>query len=214
MEREGSRCARAMCRATLGIALCGGLLVAAGRSFAQEIIFPLPASQADVAPAVVADTTVTRAGTAVMKAPFGATARALRDSLVALARAQLGRRYVLGGESPTHGFDCSGLVRYLARALSIDVPRTAAMQASVGEEVPKDTSRLRPGDLITFGKGKRASHIGIYVGDGRFIHASSAAGRVVESRLDRPPARRVKPWRGVRRILVSTDSAAAENNAS
>ncbi|HEU4565016.1 MAG TPA: NlpC/P60 family protein, partial [Gemmatimonadaceae bacterium] len=82
------------------------------------------------------------------------------------------------------------------------------------EEVPKDTSRLRPGDLITFGKGKRASHIGIYVGDGRFIHASSAAGRVIESRLDRPPARRVKPWRGVRRILVASDSAEAGPDAS
>jgi cell wall-associated NlpC family hydrolase len=134
-------------------------------------------------------------------AAFSASALSLRDSLVSMARAQLGRRYVLGGESPDRGFDCSGLVKYLAAALNLRLPRTAAQQASSGDSVPKDTASLRPGDLLLFGSGKRISHIGIYVGEGRFIHASSSAGRVVESRLLRPPARRIKPWRGVRRVV-------------
>ena len=146
---------------------------------------------------------------AAASASMNATAMSLRDSIVALARAQVGKRYVLGGASPARGFDCSGLVQYLAAALKLDVPRTAAEQSSrAGREVAKDPSRLRPGDLLTFGSGKRASHIGIYVGDGKFIHASTAAGRVVESRVDRQ-GRGIKPWRGVRRLLADTDSGKA-----
>jgi cell wall-associated NlpC family hydrolase len=143
-------------------------------------------------------------------AAFSASALALRDSLVSLARAQLGRRYVLGGETPDRGFDCSGLVRYLTSALNLKLPRTAAQQASAGAAVPKDTASLQPGDLLLFGSGKRISHIGIYIGEGRFIHASSAAGKVVESRLLRPPARRIKPWRGVRRVVPDSAVATAE----
>jgi cell wall-associated NlpC family hydrolase len=144
-------------------------------------------------------------------AAFSASALSLRDSLVSMARAQLGRRYVLGGETPERGFDCSGLVKYLASALNLQLPRTAAQQASSGAPIPKDTASLRPGDLLLFGSGRRISHIGIYVGEGRFIHASSHAGRVVESRLLRAPARRIKPWRGVRRVVsdsVATPAAA------
>jgi cell wall-associated NlpC family hydrolase len=144
-------------------------------------------------------------GAAGRPAPFSAfseSATALRDSLVSLARAQVGKRYRLGGASPESGFDCSGLVRYIAGALGVDVPRTAVRQASAGAPVPADPARLRPGDLVTFGE-KGVSHIGIYVGNGRFVHASSVAGRVVESRLDRPRAPLIKPWRGVRRLLVA-----------
>lgn len=136
------------------------------------------------------------------------TAR-LRDSIVALARAQVGARYVLGGTSPDRGFDCSGLVRYLAQALKLDVPRTANEQSRAGAAVTRDPARLRPGDLLTFGSGKRVSHIGIYVGDGKFIHASTAAGRVVESRVDRKGLG-VKPWRGVRRLFADADSGRGE----
>jgi cell wall-associated NlpC family hydrolase len=131
----------------------------------------------------------------------------LRDSLVALARAQVGTRYVLGGTSPTKGFDCSGLVRYVMGALRVDLPRTAAQQATRGLAVVRDTTRLRPGDLLTFGKGKRGvSHIGIYVGNGRYIHASSGAGQVIESDIGRSESSLVRAWRGVRRVVAGTDS--------
>ncbi|HEU4584588.1 MAG TPA: C40 family peptidase, partial [Gemmatimonadaceae bacterium] len=120
---------------------------------------------------------------------FNESARSLRDSIVTLARAQVGKRYVYGGESPSRGFDCSGLVQYVAAALHIRLPRTARQQAHVGDAIPADTSRLLPGDLLTFGNGKSITHIGIYVGDGRMIHASTAAGKVIETKLIRPPAR-------------------------
>ena len=133
-------------------------------------------------------------------ASFNESARSLRDSIVALARAQIGKRYVYGGESPSRGFDCSGLVQYVAAALHIRLPRTARLQAHAGDAIPPDTSRLLPGDLLTFGNGKTITHIGIYVGDGRMVHASTAAGKVIETKLLRPPARGIKPWRGVRRL--------------
>lgn len=142
-------------------------------------------------------------------ASFNLAALALRDSLVSLARAQLGRRYRYGGETPERGFDCSGLVQYILAAFDVRVPRTAARQAGVGLEVVRDTSRLRPGDLLTFGDGRRIEHIAIYVGDGRMVHASSAARRVVETPVDRAPRGLIKPWRGVRRIVFAADSAAA-----
>jgi cell wall-associated NlpC family hydrolase len=114
---------------------------------------------------------------------------------------------VLGGTSPNAGFDCSGLVKYVMAALRVDLPRTAAQQARVGLEVSRDMSRLRPGDLLTFGKGKAGvSHIGIYVGQGRYVHASSVAGRVIESDVNRTGSPLIKAWRGVRRVVAGTDS--------
>jgi cell wall-associated NlpC family hydrolase len=145
--------------------------------------------------------------------PFEAmsnSAQSLRDSIVSLARAQIGTRYKLGGITPEKGFDCSGLVKFVMSALNLDVPRTAKQQSKVGLAIVRDTSRLLPGDVLTFGRGKKGvvSHVGIYVGDGRFVQASSAAGRVVETPLDRPSSPRIKVWRGVRRLLPD-DSASA-----
>ena len=140
---------------------------------------------------------------------MSASALSLRDSVAALARAQIGTRYRYGGDSPERGFDCSGLVQYVMARLRMALPRTALQQASLGVVVERDTSQLRPGDLLTFStrESGSVSHIGIYVGHGRFVHASSVAKRVIESRLDRPPAPRIKIWRGVRRIPWATDAA-------
>ncbi len=139
---------------------------------------------------------------------MSASAEAMRDSIVSLAKAQLGKRYVRGGETPRRGFDCSGLVKYVLSVLNLEVPRTARQQANVGEAVDRDTSRLLPGDLLTFARPKKGvSHIGIYVGDGMMIHASVAAGRVIETPLIKPPSRKLKPWRGVRRLLADVDSS-------
>jgi cell wall-associated NlpC family hydrolase len=141
-------------------------------------------------------------------ASFSSSAQRLRDSLVAMARAQVGRRYRNGGETPEQGFDCSGLVRYVMAAIDVQLPRTAQQQSARGAAVERDASRLRPGDLLTFGSRKRVTHIGIYVGDGRFVHASSVAGRVIESAVDRAPAPRIKPWAGARRVLADADGSA------
>ena len=146
--------------------------------------------------------------------PFEAysnSAVVLRDSVVAVARAQIGTRYRLGGGSPEKGFDCSGLIQYVMGALRLNVPRTAKQQAKSGLAIKRDTSRLQPGDILTFGKGKKGSvsHVGIYVGDGRYVHASSVAGRVIESSIDRPFSPLIKVWRGARRMLSLDDSASS-----
>ena len=86
-------------------------------------------------------------------------------------------------------------------ALKIDLPRTAHEQAKSGQTVPRDTAQLQPGDLLMFGSARHISHVGIYVGNGHFVQASSKAGRVVETPLIRPMVRGVKPWRAVRRIM-------------
>ncbi len=136
-------------------------------------------------------------------AAWSTSVHAFRDSiLVSVARTAVGTRYVRGGESFQGGFDCSGLIRYIMRALDVTVPRTAAEQADAGLALGRDPARLLPGDLLTFGTGARgASHVGIYVGNGRFVHASSVAGRVIESDVRRPPSRLVKVWRDTRRVL-------------
>src|SRR5438067_1728424 len=99
-------------------------------------------------------------------APLSISAQALRDSIVQVARAQLGARYKHGGQNPQRGFDCSGLVKYVMSLLSLDVPRTARQQAVLGLTVKRDTARLLPGDLLTFGRGTKGSvsHVGIYIG--------------------------------------------------
>ena len=144
------------------------------------------------------------------------SAQTLRDSIVAMARAQIGTRYKFGGGTPEKGFDCSGLVKFVMAALNLDVPRTARQQAKAGLAILRDTARLLPGDLLTFARGKKGavSHVGIYVGDGRFVQASSAAGRVIESPLDRPVTARVKQWRGARRILLLSDSTSSSSPAA
>jgi cell wall-associated NlpC family hydrolase len=147
--------------------------------------------------------------------PFTAwseSVHSFRDSLVTVARAQVGTKYVLGGTTP-NGFDCSGLVRYVMAALKVELPRTAAQQAQTGLEIDRDKSNLRPGDLLTFGKKGRSgvSHIGIYVGNGRYIHASSVAGRVIESDLSRTGSPLIKAWRGVRRMVIGIESDSLGN---
>ena len=140
-------------------------------------------------------------------AAYSASAQAMRDSLVSLARAQVGAKYVRGGQSPARGFDCSGLVRYVMAALEVKLPRTAKQQAIAGLAVVRDATNLKPGDLLTFGKGPRGvSHVGIYIGGGRYVHASSGAGRVIESDIRRSSSSLVRAWRGVRRFVAATAS--------
>lgn len=137
---------------------------------------------------------------------MGARSRARLDSVVAVARAQLGTRYRLGGESP-RAFDCSGLVQYVMRALDYSLPRTAREQATVGIPIPTDTAQLRAGDLLLFGRKGKVTHIGIYVGEGRFVHASTGAHRVVERPLLRKPAKGIVPWIGARRLIAMPDDS-------
>ena len=125
--------------------------------------------------------------------------RALRDSIVRLALAQVGTPYVHGGETP-EGFDCSGLVQYVYGRLYLTPPRLAAHQARIGAPIKRDM--LRPGDILTFGTSDSVTHVGIYVGDRKFVHASSIAGRVIVSSVDRPPSELIRPLKLGRRVLA------------
>lgn len=136
--------------------------------------------------------------------------RAIRDSIVAAARAQLGARYIWGAETPNRGFDCSGLVRFVLGLFRLDLPRTANNQSLAGQAIPRDVGMLRPGDLLTFGKGKRVTHIGIYVGDGRLVHASTSKRRVVETTIGEATSWFSRHWLGARRLLASADTVIAE----
>ena len=139
---------------------------------------------------------------------MGQRSRAKLDSVVAIARAQLGTRYRLGGESP-QAFDCSGLVQYVMRALDFSLPRTAREQAKIGTPIATDTAQLRAGDLLLFGKKGKVTHIGIYVGNGQFVHASTGAKRVVERPLLRKPAPGIVPWIGARRLFAMPEDSLA-----
>lgn len=96
------------------------------------------------------------------------------SDIVALAKSFVGVPYLWGGMSPK-GFDCSGLVRFCYMMNGVALPRNASEQIFLGEDAPLD--RLKPGDLLFFGKkgllGKeKVTHVGMYIGDGRFIHSS------------------------------------------
>lgn len=92
------------------------------------------------------------------------------------ALAMLGKPYHHSGNTPA-GFDCSGLVQYSYLKAGVDLPR--ATQAQRREGQPVSATELRRGDLVFFDQeGKKSSHVGIYVGQGRFVHAPSTGGRV------------------------------------
>ena len=96
-----------------------------------------------------------------------------------------GIKYQYGGSTPETGFDCSGFVRYVfMQATSLTLPRNALAISKLGQTVPKD--ELQPGDLVFFNTLKSAfSHVGIYLGNNRFIHSPSAGGQVrVENMQD------------------------------
>jgi len=107
-----------------------------------------------------------------------------RAQVVKTAYQMLGTPYRYGGTSPG-GFDCSGLVLFSYQQAGFDVPRTAFDQYLHSTPVP--SNHLQPGDLLFFTlRSHSISHVGIYVGDGKFIHAPAFGRCVMESGLDEP----------------------------
>lgn len=104
------------------------------------------------------------------------------NAIVDTAKKYMGVPYVWGGDQPT-GWDCSGFTQYVMKENGITLPRTAAEQYATG--TPVDKSNLKPGDLVFFTTYKPgASHVGFYMGNNQFIHASSVAKQVTISSLD------------------------------
>jgi cell wall-associated NlpC family hydrolase len=111
----------------------------------------------------------------------------------------VGTPYRYGGNTPDSGFDCSGLVTYVfADMLDLRLPRTSRELARVqGPKIAPE--RLSSGDLVFFGSGADVWHVGIYVGEGRFVHAPSTGGTVRLDALDNPYWQR--HYSGAKRVL-------------
>lgn len=111
----------------------------------------------------------------------------------------VGTPYLYGGNTPQSGFDCSGLVTYVYRdMLDLRLPRTSRELAQVqGPRIAPE--KLAAADLVFFGSKGNVSHVGIYVGEGRFVHAPSTGGTVRLDQLDGPYWR--DHYSGAKRVL-------------
>lgn len=102
--------------------------------------------------------------------------------VIARAKHLIGSPYRAGGTTPS-GFDCSGFMQYVFRMVDVNLPRTSRDMAGVGVRVER--SELQQGDMVFFAhSGGRISHVGMYVGDGQFIHSPSSGKTVEITRLD------------------------------
>ena len=136
-------------------------------------------------------------------------AKEQKGDIVSFSKQYLGVPYKWGGTTPK-GFDCSGFITYVYREFGVNLPRTAEEQYEKGEKVAKDD--LETGDLVFFATYKKtASHAGIYIGDNKFIHASSGRG-VMISDLDESYWR--KSYLGARRYLDGKEDVAKLGQSS
>jgi len=109
-----------------------------------------------------------------------------KENLLLNAKKHLGGKYVWGGTQPK-GFDCSGYTQYIYKKEGVDIPRTAYEQSKVGKEVSRYD--LKKGDLLFFltdkSRGIPVTHVGMYIGDGKFIHAASKRQGIIISSLEK-----------------------------
>jgi hypothetical protein len=102
-----------------------------------------------------------------------------------ISKKYLGDPYVWGGNTPETGMDCSGYTKYVFNKVGINIPRTAYSQSKVGKEIPKD--ELEKGDLLFFltdkSRGIPITHVGIYLGENKFIHAASRKKGIIISSM-------------------------------
>jgi hypothetical protein len=107
----------------------------------------------------------------------------LRKEIVRTAESFIGVKYLWGGTSTEEGFDCSGLTMAVYRHNGLDLPRSSKEQFESGTPVGRED--LRPGDLVFFMTSgvKKVSHVGVYVGDGKFIHAPSRGKKICTAAL-------------------------------
>jgi len=159
-----------------------------------------PKRAPDARPAVPGRANPTRGGDALPVTAAGA----LRRAVVETAGDAMGRPYQWGGTGTDGGgFDCSGLIQYAYAEHGITLPRTSSAQAKEGREVARNVGGLAPGDVLTFSnRGGPVTHVGLYLGDGRFIHSASR-GVQVSVLSDEDPYGRwwYRRWVGARRII-------------
>ena len=123
-------------------------------------------------------------GSGTVRIPRSPAASASAARVLNTADQYVGVRYVWGGSTPK-GFDCSGFTKYVFAKHGVTIPRTSREQVRAGDGVPLDFDSMRPGDILLFAEpGEAISHVAIYVGSGRIIHASQAMGEVNYLDLD------------------------------
>jgi len=106
-----------------------------------------------------------------------------RNRMVQIATSTIGIPYKWGGDSPQRGFDCSGLMTYVHKnALGMKIPRTAAQQRDASRTL--NYGQLQPGDMLFFKTGAKTNHVGVYIGDRKFVHAPSGGKRVSVATMD------------------------------
>ena len=119
------------------------------------------------------------------KSPPSTAAGDAGNRAAAHALKLIGAPYRYGGASPSRGFDCSGLVQYSYRHAGISLPHNTEKQRRLSKPVRR--AELRRGDLLFFDEeGKKNSHVGIYLGDGTFVHAPSSGKKVRRDGLEAP----------------------------
>ena len=114
----------------------------------------------------------------------GQASREVRGSIAQLAVSMVGVPYRYGGDHPSEGFDCSGLVYYAYASSGETVPRTSQAQFDAARKI--SLAEAAEGDLLFFRDQEKLSHVGIYLGDGRFVHAPSSGDTVRVARIDAP----------------------------
>ena len=185
---------RGMIAAASGLAMLPLWLPARAQHVAQAV------APENTAPAAVplASTMASAAADAENSVVNLGIARAI-DAMLDRAYSLIGTRYRAGGMSPETGFDCSGFAGFLYRdILGFQLPRSAHQIWKFGKSVERDD--LRPGDLVFYNTMRRPySHVGIYLGDNRFIHSPTSGGRINIVNMDqRYWATR---WNGAKRIV-------------
>lgn len=175
-------------------------------SRSESTVVSPTASPVPVAAAAPLATGASR-GTVIHRDDADAVAR----DVIRIAEGEIGTRYRLGGSGEAgDGFDCSGLIQYAFARYGIELPRRSVDQARRGREIGKSESELRAGDILTFSTsgGGRVTHVGLYMGDGRFIHSASRGVQISRLSRDDPQGRYwVRRWVGSRRILEAADAS-------
>lgn len=163
---------------------------------ADAIISPQPVA-ASATPSPIADS---------------ATPTPTRAELALFAMGLIGAVYKPGGDNPAVGMDCSGFVRYVYHEVAgLKLPHNALALSKIRNSIAK--ADLKPGDLVFFNTMKHAfSHVGIYLGDNQFVHASSSkTGFVMVSNLDE--SYWAKHYEGARRVLTATSPIIPTSNS-
>lgn len=150
---------------------------------------PLPSTTITPSAAALPPPTAVDVNASAITAGASEEGAALTSGVVQTAIAQMGTPYVWGG-TDSNGFDCSGLIQYAYAQHGIILPRVSRDQVRTGKQVGAKSDLLRPGDILGFAvEGSRVSHVGLYVGEGRFIHSSSGGVKLSSLTASEPESR-------------------------